>query len=280
MAFLRAMEPSQALRLFTIPFEPARDLVRGLLARFLHIEVNGLEFIPPAGGALLVANHTDLIDVPIQGAFSPRKVTFLGKAELFEPGLPVKEFLLQKSSPLHLPFLLPLRQLAEQVIDFYSLIQKTQLEEWGGHPIMRSYRGEGARDAVRYYQELEDHVVELLKKGELISIFPEGTRTRTGIMGSFKSLAARMAIRASVPIIPSGFKGSFQFLSLTNVLTGKVFDTRVEYNIGRPYFPEEFPQGDLKKAAHELTALVEKQVYALSLHAERRSAHRSRARVL
>lgn len=145
---------------------------------------------------------------------------------------------------------------------------------------MRGFKGNSSRDAVRYYQELEDHVVDLLKKGEFVSIFPEGTRTKTGIMGSFKSLAARMAIRAGVPIIPSGFKGSFQFLSLTNVLTGKMFQTRVEYNIGRPYRPEEFPEGDLKKAAHELTALLEKQVYALSMHPERRGTTRSRARVL
>lgn len=267
-------------RLFTIPRAPAVALVREVVEQLLNIQVTGTDRIPAEGGALLICNHTDLIDVPVMVVYSPRKIILLGKRELFEPDRDIKDFLFQEGSLLNLPGINLLRPLVEKTLETYAFIQKTQFLEWGGVPVIRNHHGDGARAAAEYYHDLENYMVELLKQGHVLSIFPEGTRTTTGLMNPFKALAAKLAIRAGVPIIPSGISGSFNFLQPINLLNGGIFKRVVRWNVGRPIPPEEFPKSDEKKAAKELTAILEKQVYALTLHPERREHTRGKARVL
>jgi 1-acyl-sn-glycerol-3-phosphate acyltransferase len=50
---------------------------------------------------------------------------------------------------------------------------------------------------------------EWLAKGVSILIFPEGTRSRDGMLGRFKSGAARLAILANRPLLPVSIQGAF-----------------------------------------------------------------------
>ncbi len=50
---------------------------------------------------------------------------------------------------------------------------------------------------------------EWLAKGVSILIFPEGTRSRDGQLGRFKSGAARLAIAAQKPLLPVAITGAF-----------------------------------------------------------------------
>jgi 1-acyl-sn-glycerol-3-phosphate acyltransferase len=44
----------------------------------------GMEHVPSQGPVLLVANHASLLDPPLVGGASPRQLSFLAKAELFD----------------------------------------------------------------------------------------------------------------------------------------------------------------------------------------------------
>ena len=50
--------------------------------------------------------------------------------------------------------------------------------------------------------------IELLEAGELLTMFPEGTRSRTGELGEFDLGAALAASRAGVPIVPCAISGT------------------------------------------------------------------------
>lgn len=69
-----------------------------------------------------------------------------------------------------------------------------------GGPIMRSLhhvpvdRGSGVQSFL--------HAVDLLKKGELVGIFPEATISRAMELKEFKNGAVRIAASAGVPVIP------------------------------------------------------------------------------
>lgn len=85
-------------------------------------------------------------------------------------------------------------------------------------------RGAADRAALR---EMQDH----LAAGDLLLIFPEGTRTRDGQVGEFKAGALLAARKAGVPLIPAGIRGSFGVWPRSKKLPGP---GRLEVRYGPP----------------------------------------------
>ncbi len=75
----------------------------------------------------------------------------------------------------------------------------------------------GSEEAVR-------RSVEVLSEGELLMIFPEGTRNGLAKGVKPKKGAARIALKAKVPIIPIGIKGTFKIFSRVSVKIGAPID--------------------------------------------------------
>ena len=100
-------------------------------------------------------------------------------------------------------------------------------------------RGEGDRAAQRI-------ALEHLAAGRPIGIFPEGTRSRDGILSEAKPGVALLAMRSGATLIPVGISGS-----------GKIFPgrsrwphrTRVDIRIGKPFSLPHQPDGRLDREA-------------------------------
>lgn len=60
------------------------------------------------------------------------------------------------------------------------------------------------RQAIRTIRQATD----ILKKGHSMVLFPEGTRSKGGALGEFKSGGFRMAVEAKVPVVPITIKGT------------------------------------------------------------------------
>lgn len=78
-------------------------------------------------------------------------------------------------------------------------------------------------------------VIDGVRGGKSLAVFPEGTRTPTGLLQDFKSGAFKIALRAGVPIVPVSIRGTFKLLPKTtlaprpgrvDVIIGKPIDTR------------------------------------------------------
>lgn len=80
---------------------------------------------------------------------------------------------------------------------------------------------------------------KVLKKRDILIIYPEGTRTRTGQIQEGKEGVAKIFLKTGVPILPVGIKGVFELMP-----PGKAFPRIkriVKINIGLPlYFKDEF----------------------------------------
>lgn len=271
-----SMEPNQnpadiLESLFIIPREVPKTILRNLLELIYDVKVAGSENIPETGGALIISNHTDYLDIPVQGAFADRKIVYLGKYELFHPQEEILAILNHKNSPFRYPPLSLTKPVIEVLLNSLGSVFKKNLMNWGSMPIIRNAAKESEMDkraAMEYYEKLETYMVDLMKEGELLSIYPEGSRSETGELQPFRAMAAKLAIRAGVPIIPSGIVGATNMSKPKAFLTGDAFKTKIRYQIGKPIPPSAFPTGPEKKAAKELTEMLENRVKELMKEAE------------
>lgn len=77
----------------------------------------------------------------------------------------------------------------------------------------------------------------VLERGELLGIFPEGTRSPDGRLYKGKTGAARMALEVGCPVVPVGLKGTENVLPKDAKVPKR---TKVVVKYGRPMFvPKE-----------------------------------------
>lgn len=109
--------------------------------------------------------------------------------------------------------------------------------------------------------------LELLRAGRMLTVFPEGTRTRTGAIGPFESTLAKLAIRERVPIVPVALAGSGGILRPGHLLPH--IGSRVGLVFGEPFELTEF-YGKKPSAADvdRATDMLRNRVLALKITAD------------
>ena len=133
-------------------------------------KVEGLEHVPATGGAIFAGNHISVADELFLGAVISRPIAFWAKEEYFvTPGLK-------------------------------GVFFKGLMDGLGAIPVHRA----GGRAALSAFDDAIPH----LRKGGLVCIYPEGTRSPDGRLYRGRTGAARLALAAEVPIIPVGTIGT------------------------------------------------------------------------
>lgn len=132
--------------------------------------VEGTENVPEHGGAILASNHLSFSDSVFLPLVLKRKVVFLGKEEYFT-GKGVK-----------------------------GAATRAFMTGVGTIPVHRG-GGKASEAALRTG-------MQVLGNGELLGIYPEGTRSPDGRLYRGKTGVARLAIEAGVPIIPVAMIGT------------------------------------------------------------------------
>jgi 1-acyl-sn-glycerol-3-phosphate acyltransferase len=113
------------------------------------------------------------------------------------------------------------------------------LDAGGAFPVRR-----GERDA-----EAITTAVRLAREGHIVTMFPEGTRQRKGLVKKFEARphtgAARIAIEAGVPLVPAAIKGTDRLARLGAL--------RVAY--GEPLDPGDDPREATDRLMEEIYRL-------------------------
>jgi len=143
-----------------------------LLRLFFRPQIEGMENIPETGPAIVAGNHLSFSDHFVMPAMLPRRITFLAKAEYFT-GRGLKGRL---------------------TAAFFRGI--------GQIPVDRS-GGKASQSAI-------DAALGVLGRGELLGIYPEGTRSHDGRLYRGRTGVALMALRANVPVVPCAMVGTFE----------------------------------------------------------------------
>ncbi|HEY5521351.1 MAG TPA: lysophospholipid acyltransferase family protein [Candidatus Limnocylindrales bacterium] len=86
----------------------------------------------------------------------------------------------------------------------------------------------------------------ILDRGEILCVFPEGTRSLTGVMQEPKPGVAMLATRSGVPILPVGVSGSDVFLGRGQRMPR--LGTRITVRVGKPFTLELDPSKTRREA--------------------------------
>ncbi|BDI22387.1 1-acyl-sn-glycerol-3-phosphate acyltransferase [Herbiconiux sp. L3-i23] len=139
-------------------------VVGPFLRRTFRPWVTGRENVPKKGAAILASNHLSFIDSVMLPLELDRRISFLAKAEYFR-GKGIKGWAVRS-------FMLATGQL----------------------PIDRS--GGKASEAAL------NSGLAVLRRGELLGIYPEGTRSLDGRLYRGRTGIARMIVEGHVPVVP------------------------------------------------------------------------------
>ncbi|MCM2391678.1 lysophospholipid acyltransferase family protein [Streptomyces albipurpureus] len=195
-------------------------LIGPLLRVLFRPRIEGLEHIPEQGAAIVAGNHLSFSDHFLMPAIIKRRITFLAKAEYFTgPGI---------RGRLTAAF-------------FHSA---------GQIPVDRSGK-EAGQTAIR-------EGLGVLSKGELLGIYPEGTRSHDGRLYKGKVGVAVMALTAGVPVIPCAMVGTFEIQPPGQTLP-KI--KRVTVRFGEPLDFSRYTGLENQKAA--IRAITDEIMYAI-----------------
>lgn len=101
----------------------------------------------------------------------------------------------------------------------------------------------------------------LVEAGEVMVIFPEGTRSKDGRLGRPKPGVTLLASRHDVPVLPVGISGSDDFLRRGQRMPH--FGARVVVRIGKPYQPVAERGGDRRAALAQADEELMRRIAAL-----------------
>lgn len=101
----------------------------------------------------------------------------------------------------------------------------------------------------------------VLDRGEVLCIFPEGTRSATGVLGEPKPGVAMLATRAGVPILPVGISGSDTFLGRGSRLPR--LRSQISLRVGRPFTLTLDPARPRREAHHAASDEIMTRIAAL-----------------
>lgn len=133
-------------------------------------EIEGVEHIPAEGAAIVASTHQAVMDSFFFPLMSPRQVTFPAKSEYFT-GTGV-----------------------------VGAVQRWFFNALAQVPVDRQAADAG--------MATQNAAMEILDRGDIFAIYPEGTRSPDGRIYKGKTGMARIALAADVPIIPVAMIGS------------------------------------------------------------------------
>ena len=96
-------------------------------------------------------------------------------------------------------------------------------------------------------------VIEGVRAGKSLVVFPEGTRSVDGNLQEFKPGAFKIAMRAGVPIVPVSIRGAHALLPKHSLVPRP---GRVQVIIGKPISTASVEKGQLKEVMEETHAAI------------------------
>ncbi len=123
---------------------------------------------------------------------------------------------------------------------FDNFLLRRLMDTYGAFPVKR---GRGDMSAIK-------NSLQILRKGQVLGLFPEGTRSKSGKLRKAKLGTVLLAVKSEVPILPVGLIG-----------TQNLFSNKVVVNIGEiftldDYYGRKLSKGEMRAAGEEIMVKI------------------------
>lgn len=200
----------------------ARKLVRPIVHGLWRPRVSGLENVPRTGGFVVASNHLANIDSFMIPVLLPRRIRFVAKDSLWTQKGPTGAVLRW----------------------FFNAVQAVPVDR------QELASGKGALQKG----------LEILREGHAFAIYPEGTRSKDGLLHPGKQGAAWLALESGCPVLPVGLKGTEHMFSRLLPDRGAI-----TLRVGTPIDPADVAPDAAKGTRRRvLTARIMDEIQALS----------------
>ncbi|MET9293184.1 lysophospholipid acyltransferase family protein [Streptomyces sp. NPDC003077] len=154
-------------------YQVLKYIVLGPLLRLLfRPRVEGLEHVPRDGPLIIAGNHLSVSDHFVMPVILPRRITFLAKSEYFT------------GSGLR----------GRLTAAFFRGVGQIPVDRSGGRAAQAAFTSGLA----------------VLRRGRVLGIYPEGTRSHDGRLYKGHTGVAALAIKAQAPVVPCAMIGTFE----------------------------------------------------------------------
>ncbi|NJC22294.1 1-acyl-sn-glycerol-3-phosphate acyltransferase [Arthrobacter pigmenti] len=151
-------------------YDLTRSSTRGLIAGLCRPTVVGLQNVPTGGGFIVAPNHLSFLDSVLVQALMPRPVAFFAKAEYFTG------------------------------TGFKGALMRSFFQGVGSIPVERGQQAASV-------QALKT-LLGMLEAGDGVGIYPEGSRSRDGLLYRGRTGVGWLALTTGAPVVPVGLLGT------------------------------------------------------------------------
>jgi 1-acyl-sn-glycerol-3-phosphate acyltransferase len=209
---------------------------------------------PARRGVPLFTRFVGLLARSVLRALARVKIELDGPLPQQGPLIVVANHLSNADPPFVAGWLTPL--LGRQM----HILAKEALFFWPLGPILRLL---GATPVKSGGSDIEAYRVArgVLDRGEVLCIFPEGTRSADGVMAETKPGVAMLATRTGVPILPVGVSGTDRFLG-RGVKFPRI-GTRITLRVGHPFVVELDTSGSRRQGMEQASDEIMRHIAEL-----------------
>ncbi|MEU4655532.1 lysophospholipid acyltransferase family protein [Streptomyces sp. NPDC023723] len=160
-------------------YQKMQRILGPFLRALVRLDTSGADLVPDSGPVVLASNHLSIVDSTFLPLALDRQVTFMAKAEYFEGR------------------------------GWHRRLTSSFMRGTGQVPVDRTDR----RAAVAAL----DPCLDVLRRGEVFCIYPEGTRSPDGRLYRARTGVAWLALRSGAPVVPVAMHGTDHVLPVGSV---------------------------------------------------------------
>lgn len=109
------------------------------------------------------------------------------------------------------------------------------------------------RSDIRASAKAITDAINILKKGQSMVVFPEGTRSKERKMGEFKSGSFKLATKSKVPIVPITIDGTYKIMEENN---NRIKPAEVKITIHKPIDTEGISKDEENELPEKVKGII------------------------